>query len=165
MTDKRRHLGMGALPALLLVGVFAACILSVLLTGAGTYRDLTQRGRDSAAQRTAGQYLATKLRQWDTADAVELGTFGDCSALLLHEEIDGEDYITRIYYWDGYIRELFTLADGEFFPEDGETVLPAAGLTFAAGTAPGTVTAEITDTAGTVTIRLLYLRSGEEAAS
>ena len=123
MTEKRRQRGIHALPALVLVGVFAACILSVLLTGAGVYRDLTQRGRDAAAQRTAGQYLATKVHQWDTAGAVEVGTFGGTSALMLHEEIDGESYVTRIYYWDGYIRELFTLADGAFSPEDGEEEL------------------------------------------
>ena len=165
MTEKRRQRGIHALPPLVLVGVFAACILSVLLTGAGVYRDLTQRGRDAAAQRTAGQYLATRVHQWDTAGAVEVGAFAGASALLLHEEIDGEAYVTRIYYWDGYIRELFTLAGGEFSPEDGEAVLAAGGLTFSAGGTPDTIAAEITDAAGNTAVRLLYLRSGEEAAS
>lgn len=50
---------MGGLLALLLLLVFAVCVLSVLLTGADTYQTLTRRDQDSYDRRTAAQYLAT----------------------------------------------------------------------------------------------------------
>ena len=47
-----------ALAALLLFGVFAACILAVLLTGADAYRRLTLRDRAVGDRRACVQYLA-----------------------------------------------------------------------------------------------------------
>ena len=83
-------------------------------------------------------------------------------ALILTEEIESEAYETRVYCYDGYLRELFTSADGEFYPEDGEKILAAHGLTLSR---EGRVlTAELTDTEGQVRQMTLYLRSGEGAA-
>ena len=49
MRKKSIHHQMDGLVALLLLGVFAACVLAVLLTGAGVYQRLTER--DQAAAR------------------------------------------------------------------------------------------------------------------
>jgi len=123
--NKRRT---DAVLVLLLFAVFAVCILSVLLTGADAYQRLSERDRLSYEQRTAAQYLTTRLRQADRAGAVSVQTFEGCPALILTEEIDGAVYETRIYHYDGYIRELFTAADGDFLPEDGEKVIAAGGM-------------------------------------
>ena len=48
--------------------------------------------------------------------------------LCITEEIDGAEYITRVYCHEGWIRELFTLAEGDFAPEDGEKILEAEAL-------------------------------------
>lgn len=45
--------------------------------------------------------------------------------LELSETIDGEDYITYIYGYQGEIRELFTAASYGFDPEAGEVVASA----------------------------------------
>ena len=117
-----------ALLVLLLFVVFAVCILSVLLTGADAYRRLTERDQSSYDQRTAAQYLTTKIRQADRVGGVSVRTFEGCPALILSEEIDGSIYETRIYHHDGYIRELFVAAEGDYLPEDGEKVMPAGSL-------------------------------------
>lgn len=80
---------MGGLLALLLLLVFAVCVLSVLLTGADTYQTLTRRDQDSYDRRTAAQYLATRVRQADRADGVAVADFQGCDALELTETIDG----------------------------------------------------------------------------
>ena len=49
--------------ALLLFGVFAVCVLVVLLTGADAYRRLTQRDEAAYDRRVCAQYMATRLRQ------------------------------------------------------------------------------------------------------
>ena len=117
-----------ALLVLLLFGVFAVCILSVLLTGADAYRRLSERDQSSYDQRTAAQYLTTKIRQADRVGGVSVRTFEGCCALILSEEIDGSIYETRVYHYDGYIRELFVAAEGDYLPEDGEKVMPAGSL-------------------------------------
>ena len=124
---KSKHY-MDVLLILLLFGVFAVSILAVLLSGAGAYRRLTERDDRAYDRRTAAQYVATRVRQADRAGGISVRTFEGCPALILSEEIEGELYETRIYHYDGYIRELFVLAEDEFLPEDGEKVLPAGSL-------------------------------------
>ena len=157
--NKRRA---DALLVLLLFGVFAVCILAVLLTGADAYKRLSQRDQNSYDERTAGQYLTTRVRQADRLGGVEVASFQGVDTLILTEEIEGEAYETRVYCYDGYLRELFTAADGDFYPEDGEKVLKAEGLALIR---EGRVlTAELTDGEGHLRQITLYLRSGEGAA-
>lgn len=155
---KQSH--MEGLFALLLFGVFAACVLSVLLTGASAYRRLTTRDQQAYEQRTCTQYLATKVRQASSPQSISLSSFGAGDALILSQDIEGERYLTRIYCWDGWLRELFTSANGSFSPEDGEKVLPAQQLTLALEDDLLSIT--IIDQADHVSHLLLSIRGGEE---
>lgn len=114
---------------LLLTAVFAACLLLVLLTGAGGYRRLTQRDQAAYNRRTAVQYLATKVRQADKLGGVELRNFGGEPALCLTDTVEGAVYETYLYEYDGYLREVFAAADAGLVPEDGEKILESDGLT------------------------------------
>lgn len=152
-----------SLLVLLLFGVFAVCILSVLLTGAGAYRRLADRDRESYDQRTAVQYLATKIRQADRTGAVTVGDFEGQDALILTEEFDGEAYETRIYCHDGYICELFAAAGGDFLPQDGEKILPAKNLLIDKEN-PGLRIRILTEQEAWEEL-FLTLRSGKEAAA
>lgn len=152
-----------ALLVLVLFGVFAVCILSVLLSGADAYQRLSQRDRHSYDRRTASQYLTTRVRQADRLGDISVRTFEGCPALVLTEDIDGEAYETRIYCYGGYIRELFAAEDGEFLPEDGEKVLPAESLLIEEET-PGLRLRVLTEDEQWQDVRL-YLRSREGAAS
>ena len=161
MRQEKDH-SLNGLLALLLFGVFAACVMSVLLTGAAAYQRMTERDRSSYESRTAAQYIATRVRQADRAGGVTMGAFGGSDALELWETVDGEDYLTRVYCYDGWLRELFSGAGGDFAPADGEKVLEADSLTLTLSPA-GLLTAELT-AAGETKQVCLYLRSGEEAA-
>jgi len=145
---------------LLLFAVFAVCILMVLLSGAEVYGKLTENGRASYSQRTAVQYLTTKLRQEDCMGSLRTESFDGCDALVLTEQIDGEIYETQIYYYDGYIRELFAEPDSGMEPMDGDPVLEAAG--FAVSLTEGCLQAAITDCEGQNLQLTLSLRSGKE---
>lgn len=128
MRERRGKRSISGLAAALLLCVFALMILSVLLSGAGAYQRLTVRGEENYDSRSSAQYVATKLRQAPSAESVELRTFGGSDCLCITEEIDGAEYITRVYCHDGWIRELFTLAEGDFAPGDGEKILEAEAL-------------------------------------
>lgn len=143
---------------LLLFGMFAVCVLSVLLTGAKAYRGLTDRDGAAYDRRTCVQYIATRVRQGDIEGGVTVEPFGDATALCMTQ--DG--YVTRVYWYDGYLMELYTSADAELYPEDGERIMPLEGLSFTME--DGLLTAEVGVAGGVVDTLRLSLRSGEGGA-
>ena len=144
--------------ALVVFALFALCVLGVLLTGAKGYEALVRRGGENYAVRTAAQYLSTRVRQGDCAGGIAVEDFGSQSALVLRQEIDGEPYLTRVYCYDGFLRELFTTETGSFSPEDGEKLLEMESLRFAAE--GDSLSAQFV-TAGKPGNCIWYLRSGE----
>ncbi|MEG1658167.1 MAG: DUF4860 domain-containing protein [Oscillibacter sp.] len=151
MKKTSKKFQMDGVLVLLLTAVFAACLLLVLLTGAGGYRRLTERDRAADARRTALQYVATKVRQGDTAGGVTLREFGGLPALCLTDTVDGAVYETYLYEYDGYLRELFAAADAGLSPADGEKVLESHGLTLALS--DGLLQIETAETALTLSLR------------
>jgi len=147
---------------LLIFGVFAVCILSVLLTGADVYRKLAARDQIGYDQRTAAQYLTTRVRQADRLGDVSIRYFEGQDALVFTEVIEGGTYQTLVYCYDGYLRELFAAAGGGFLPEDGERVLEARGLSIRQD--GQLLEMELTSPSGEVQRLKLYLRSREGAA-
>lgn len=128
MKDNKKERSLSTIAALLLFAIFATGVFVVLLTGAKVYRTLAQRDASAYDSRTSSQYLASKLRQAPSPDAVSVSEFGGAEALVITQVIDGDAYTTRIYCYDGWLMELFSVADGEFSPGDGEKVLPASNL-------------------------------------
>lgn len=159
MKQKGKSNALTVTAALLVFVVFAAGILSVLLCGAGVYQRLTRRQTHAYQHRTAAQYLATKVRQADTAP--ERAEFGGSDALVISQVIDGDTYLTRVYCHDGWLRELFTPTQGQFAPEDGEKILPMASLEIEAGS--DLLTFRLTQTDGTETELSLTSRLGKGA--
>jgi hypothetical protein len=150
---------------LLLFSVFAVCILLVLLTGARSYRALTARDSASFDKRTCVQYVAAKVRHADCADGVFVGSFdgtvGESGDTLFLR--DGDGYETRIYWYDGAVRELYAAQGESFSPEDGDEVLSAQSLSFSLH--EGLLTVAAVDDAGTETTVSLALRSGSREAA
>ena len=150
----KRH--MDGLLMLLLFGVFAVCVLIVLLTGARAYRGLTDRDRAAFDRRTCAQYIATKVRQGDAAGGVSVRPFGEGNALALPA---GEGYVTWVYWHDGWLMELYTFADAQLEPQDGERIMPLEGLSFEEK--GGFLTAELQMGEGVTDTLCLSLRSEE----
>ena len=144
---------------LVVLALFALCILGTLLTGAKGYEALVRRGEDTYAARTAAQYLATRVRQSDAEGTLSLADFGGERALVLRQELEGEVYLTRIYCHGGYLRELFTVQSGSFSPEDGEKLLELDSLDFVQE--GNTLSAHLVLADGQSQTLRWYLRSGE----
>ena len=151
MSVKRRGYHLEGLMALLLFGVFAVCLLIVLLTGADSYQRLTRRDRASDNRRVCVQA--------DAAGGVSAGEFGGGDALLLTQDIGGTQYVTRIYVSGGYLMELFSAADSEMSPEDGEKLMAAQSLS--ASLSEGLLELSVTPEDGRPVELTLSLRSGE----
>lgn len=157
---KNDHRKMTDLLALLVFGVFALCVAAVLLTGARTYRNLTERGTGAHEHRVAARYLTTRFHQ---APSVQMEEFCGLQAMTIREEISGKTYLTRIYCHEGHIRELFAAESTEVSPGDGETVIEAKGLAFVLD--EDILTVEITHPDGTTQQLLLSLPRWKEAAA
>ena len=147
---------MDGLLMLLLFGVFAVCVLIVLLTGARAYRGLANRDGAAYDRRTCVQYLTTRVRQGDLSGGVAVEPFGDGAALCIR---DPEGFITRVYCHDGWLMELYTFADTELEPQDGEKIMPLEGLSLSLE--DGFLTVEVRQGEGVTDTLRLSLR-GEE---
>lgn len=158
----RKH-SVEGLAVLLLFGVFASCILSVLLMGADVCQKVAARDQASYDRRTAAQYLATRVRQADCGGGIVLDRFDGQDALVLPQTLDGVEYYTYVYCYDGYLRELFAAADAPMTAADGEKVLPAAALALEAE--GSCLTARLQASDGFWQQVTLDLRSGEGAAA
>lgn len=120
---KEKHYRITDVAALLVSAVFALCLLLVLLTGAEVYRGLVQSGEASYLRRTTLQYLTTRVRQ---AESVRIGSFEGCETLILEESAGEDACTTRVYCYDGWLRELYCVPGAQVSPQDGAALLEAA---------------------------------------
>ena len=82
----------------------------------------------------------------------------------LYLQFDGEDgevvpgFYTKIYYYDGYIREILCAEDGGLLPEDGNEILAAEGLQISK--AGNLISFSVTNEDGTESSMKIAVRSG-----
>lgn len=107
MIKKQKAWMVNLISVFLILGVFM--ITSLILTNVGVqaYKNVVLANNDNFELRTSLAYVATKVRQTDTIDSTYLEDKDGTTVLVLGEEIDGERYETLIYYYDGYLCELF----------------------------------------------------------
>lgn len=146
-----------SLAALLLLAVFAVSILLTLLEGASVYRRLVDRDQASWEDRSAFLYLTTRLRQEDRLDAITVEDFCGRPTLTLGA---GEEYVTRLYCYDGSLWELYSPAELELDQEDGERLLDLEAMEPTLSN--GLLRLDLTDAGGRTRQLTLALRSGEE---
>ena len=147
----------GKILTLILFALLAVCILLVLLTGTGVYKRLTNRGQEAYERRTVPLYIATKVRQADCEGAVSSEQRNGIDVLLLKEQIEGIGYVTRIYCYEGIVRELFSAETVAFNPAAGEKIAEAEAVTFSLE--DGCLYVAVLQADGTTTEQMLTLRS------
>ncbi len=150
--------------ALVLFCVFAMSLLLVLLTGAQAYRGVRDHMEEQYAERTCVSYIAAKLRHYDEAGVVGVETFDGLPALCLTESIDGGEYVTYLYFYEGYVCELFTDPALGLTAGDGMRIMEAGGLTFSQ-VSDNLISVACTGIDGEPTNLMLSLRSEGRAVS
>jgi len=152
----------GTILLLLLCAIFAALILMVLLLGAKSYKTVAAMDSEAFGKRTCDQYIAAKIRHFDSSANVYTGSFSsgspEVSTLFLAQNIEGEKYVTQIYWYDGYVYELFSAADSGLRPEDGNKIMKSNGLGFEQKDNFITIKSDNTD--GSRSELSVYVRSG-----
>lgn len=116
---------------LVLFCVFAATILFVLMSGANVYKDTATLMQARYEERTCLSYISAKIKHYDDEGSVYLTDFNGTPALALEEEIDGAEYNTLIYFYDGHVKELFCEKNAEFSIDSGIDIIEAQDLRLA----------------------------------
>ena len=152
----------GFIISLILICLFAVCVFLVLATGAEIYKDISGVMDTQFGAQTAIGYTATKIRHFDTAGSITVGTLDDSDAIVLRENIEGIDYLTYLYSHEGYLCELFCEADSGLHPEDGQQIIAVDGFAF---TLEDSMLHIVCTTNGSNIAQSIYLRSGEAGAA
>ncbi|MBR4528959.1 MAG: DUF4860 domain-containing protein [Lachnospiraceae bacterium] len=113
--------------ALLFLFAFSAIMLIAL--GADVYQKNVDTMQINYDRRTAGAYLAQKVRQADTAGAVCVRTLEGQSAIVLTKQVGEREYATWLYLHDGMLCEQLLRADLEPAAGGGQKILPLKTLT------------------------------------
>ena len=71
--------------------------------------------------------MSTRVRQ---AERVAVTDFDGCQALTVYERIDGATYVTYVYCYDGYLRELYCAENARLQKDAGEKIMPAESIRF-----------------------------------
>ena len=156
LSSQKKNLS--GLIVLVLFGVFAVCILAVLLSGTGVYGRLVERDENAFDDRTAAQYLSTRIHSALNADSISIVSVDGSDALRILESYDEESYQTLLYCRDGWLYELFTTTEGDIDPEAGERILPADRIHGEIDS--GLLKIDLTDGNGEQSL-LISLRGGE----
>ena len=110
---------------LLVYGIFALFSLLLVVVGARVYRNIVTTGQRNTQTRAAFSYVTNKIRMGtQSPEAVRREEIEGMEVLVLKAEAEG--YETRIFYYDGALRELYQASDQEFFPDMGEKIVEAA---------------------------------------
>lgn len=120
---KRSEFWMHLYP-LLLFAIIVLSLLFLISAGTGLYRAVVDSQTENRRARAALSYLTARVRAADAAGAVSIGDGPEGDALLLRETAGDEVYETRIYLYDGALREEYALADTPLRPDSAERIVP-----------------------------------------
>ena len=123
---KKRSFGIAA-AGFLLVSAFAAAMLLTAAGGASVYRNVARVMEEQYSFRTAASYISARVHQCASAGDIEIRDLSGTQALAVPES-DG--YVTYIYCWGGYLRELFCPEKERLLPSDGTPVVAAESAKF-----------------------------------
>lgn len=109
----------------LLLGIFAVFSTVMVVLGAKAYKSTADRAVDHNASRISNAYIRSMVRSDDNLGSLRVDEIDGVTSVTLVNAYDGVEYLTRLYVYDGMLREWFTEAETAFEPENGEPVCAA----------------------------------------
>ena len=97
----------------------------VVVLSAQAYRTTVDGASAHTRKRIAAAFVRNAVRAQDERGAIAVEDRDGLPVLALSSEWDGERYVQYIYGYQGQLCELFTAAEYDFVPEDGEPVCAA----------------------------------------
>ena len=162
MMDNRKMVNhsMQGVFVFVLLGVFAVMSTLMVLLGAQMYRNTVDHTAANNEGRVMGAYLRSMIRAEDGADDVAVEEFDGMPVLALSESVDGEEYVTWLYCFEGQLYEQYTSAGHDFEPRSGSAICPAMG--FRPTLSDGLLTVQMVDGAGQPSTVKVGLRCAQQ---
>ena len=110
--------------------VLTATSVALVVLASGTYSRQVQDSEDSFVSRTALSYVTEKIHQADEYGAVYAGTFDGQDAIVICQTYSEQTYMTYLYEYDGYLRELFIQDGVDAKASDGCRILASDSFSF-----------------------------------
>lgn len=112
----------------LLLGVFVVFSMTMVLLGTKAYRGTVIKSEMHNRERIASAYIRSMLRSDDEAGVLLIEDLDGVQTVSMLNSYDDESYVTRIYVYDGMLREWFASANMEFEAWTGESVCEAESM-------------------------------------
>lgn len=112
----------------LLLGIFALFSTVLVLLGAKSYRSTVEHSEAHNNARIASSYIRSMLRADDEADVLRIEEVEGVQTISMVNDYGFDSYVTRLYVYDGSLREWFAGSDIPFEPHGGETVCAADSM-------------------------------------
>jgi hypothetical protein len=148
---------------LLLFLLLSLLSVSVIIAGGSVYEAVSENMEENYSRRVTFSYLSTKIRQNDAFGRISAAQKDGTQMIAIKENFAGEEFVTYIYYHDGYLRELFIeIIDGgvmDFELSWGKRIIPAENFTFYFEEETGKIKMSLTDKDKNTQSAEVYIRS------
>lgn len=123
MNSKVRRHTIDVVFVITLFSCFAISIIMITGMGASVYQNIVDHMSRNYNSRTAYSYIINKVHQSDVGGNITVDFYSNEPALVINEEIDNITYCTYLYYYDGFIKEVFTRKGQSFDLSYGNNIL------------------------------------------
>ncbi len=106
--------------------IFALSAIFLITIGGNIYGKTASHMESNFNGRTSFAYVTEKIRQSDEAGSISVGSLDGIPALLLESRQDDTEYITYIYAYEGYLKELLVRKDTPLAAFAGQDILPVS---------------------------------------
>lgn len=113
-----------------LFALFLLTLLMAILAGTNVYRALYDLRTQADNTRLSLNLVANTVRANDETDSVAVGQGPEGKSLVLVERLDSGNYETRIYLYEGYIVEEYSLASAAYTPGRATQIAKSTSFDF-----------------------------------
>ena len=123
-TKNRKQDGMQTLFVLAVFATFAVLAALLTFTGAKVYKGITESTQANHALRASLFYVSNRIHACTENETVSVLPYQDTPILTIEEDLEGHHYYTRIYFYDGALREHTSVDTGmdSFAMENGDII-------------------------------------------
>ncbi|MDE5910575.1 MAG: DUF4860 domain-containing protein [Lachnospiraceae bacterium] len=111
--------------------LFALSAIFLITIGANIYGRTINNMENNFNSRTALAYITEKVRQSDSEDSISTGTFQECPALIITSRIEDTEYLTYLYEYNGYIKEIMVRKGMTLDPAIGQDIIAVSDFSLA----------------------------------
>lgn len=114
----------------LLFAVFVIMLLLAIVAGTRVYSGLRGLQTSANGTRLGVSLISNMVHSNDSASSVATGQGPEGRSLVLREELESGTYETRIYLYQGYIVEEYTLEGSAYTPERASQIVESSTFSF-----------------------------------